>query len=221
MNEHINDIKKVLMRYNRYYYTYTPIDNELSIKKIYSLLVDNNIYEPSNVTEMIYLGYYYEEIEKDDDLMKKYYRMASDEGNLYSMNHLGCHYKNVEKDYDLMKKYFLIAIDKGHLRAMTNLEIYYKKNNLFVEKIIDFHQHDVKITEKHIVEMFTKCKMIDDKLMNLIMTVDLRSYKNCPEHIKSMQNNYIQNVRNELNACHECPKELVNLTIDFIMTCKK
>ena len=59
--------------------------------------------------------------------------------------------------------------------------------------------------------------MTDNKLMNLIKTIDLRSYRNCPVHIKSMQNNYVQNIRNELNACHKCPKELVNLVIRFFI----
>ena len=68
--------------------------------------------------------------------------------------------------------------------------------------------------------MFTKCKIMDDKLMNLIMTVNLQIYKNCPEHIKMAQNYYVQTVKNELAACTKYPKELVNLTIDFIITDK-
>ena len=59
--------------------------------------------------------------------------------------------------------------------------------------------------------------MTDDKLMNLIQTVDLRSYNNCLKHIKSMQDNYIQSVRNELDVCDKCPKELVNLVISFFI----
>ena len=31
------------------------------------------------------------------------------------------------------------------------------------------------------------------------------------------QDNYVRNVRNELDACVECPKELINLTIDFFI----
>ena len=110
-----------------------------------------------------------------------------------------------------------MAIDKGNSTAMYNLAMYYKDNNLLVEKIIDFYQHNVEITEDHITEMFTKCTMIDDKLMNLIRTVDLRLYENCPEYIKSMQNNYIQSIKNELDACKKCPKSLVNLVISFFI----
>ena len=99
---------------------------------------------------------------------------------------------------------------------MNHIVQYYKTNNLFVEKIIDFFQYNIEITE-----MFTKYKIMDDKLMNLIRTIDLRSYKNCPEYIKIEHNSYIQSIKNQLNACRVCPKELVNLVIDFIMTDKK
>ena len=372
MDKYIIDIKEILAKYNC---LYIAINDSFSIKKIRSLLVDNNIYEPSNVTEIHYLGWYYEYIEKDyvkmkryylmavdkgdpnamNNLglyyeniekdyvkMKRYYLMAIDKGNSNAMTNLGWYYKNIEKEYDLMKKYYLMAIDNGCSKAMSNLGVYYsyteknydlmkryflmaitngnsnamcnlgtyyfkieknydkmkryylmainkgnsyamrsivqyyKANNLWTEKIIDFHQHNIEITEEDITEMFTKYKMIyyilmnlirivisiilyfvnisitemftkyiiismilyfanisiteyhiikifrliDDKLMNLIRTVDLRSYKNCPKHIKSMQNNYVRCVRNELDVCVKCPKSLIDLTIDFIMISK-
>ena len=71
MDKYIIDIKELLGIYNS---SYIAIDDELSIKKIHLLLVNYNIYEPSNVIEMIYLGWYYREIEKDYDLMKIYYK---------------------------------------------------------------------------------------------------------------------------------------------------
>ena len=114
MDEYIDDIKMVLKRYNCSYIT---IDNSLSIKKIYLLLVNNVSYEPSNVTEMIYLGWYYQDIQ-DYAKMKKYYLMAIDKGNSTAMynlglyfqtienNYLGVYYQEIEKEYDQMKKYY-------------------------------------------------------------------------------------------------------------------
>ena len=80
---------------------------------------------------------------------------------------------------------------------MDKIAHYYETHNLWIEKIIDFYQHDIEITYNHVSEMFAKCKMTDDKLIDLIQTVDLRSYKNCPEYIKIIQNNYIRNMMNE------------------------
>ena len=110
-----------------------------------------------------------------------------------------------------------MAISKDYLKAMTNITQYYENSNMFFEKIMDFYQHNIEITEDHIIEIFTKYKMIDNELMDLIRTVDLRSYKNCPEYIKSMQNNYIQSIKNELNVLNKCPKSLINLTIRFFI----
>jgi TPR repeat protein len=72
------------------------------------------------------LGNYYENIEKNYDLMKKYFLMAIEKGNAHAMNNLGYHYRNIEKNYDLAKKYYLMAISLGDSDAMYNLGHYYE-----------------------------------------------------------------------------------------------
>jgi hypothetical protein len=84
--------------------TYNIISNEISIEKIYNLLINNIIYDPTNTIENYYLGWYYEMIIKDYDLMKKYYLNAIEDGCSVSMNRLGIYYKMIEINYDLMKK---------------------------------------------------------------------------------------------------------------------
>ena len=199
------------MFYLGWYYQRIEKNYDL-MKKYFFMAIDKG-----HPKAMNRLGSYYEEKEKDYVNMKRYYLMAINIDNLNAMNNLGLYYQYREIDYDMMKKYYFMAIDKGYPFAITNLENYYKEHNLFVEKIIDFHQHDVKIIEKDVTEMFEKCKMTDEESINLIRIIDLRSYKNCPEYIKSMQDNYVRDVRNELDACVKCPKELINLTIDFFI----
>ena len=152
---------------------------------------------------MFNLGWYYKDIEQNYDQMKRYYLMAIDIGDLDAMNNLGLYYFQIEKDYDQMKRYYFMAANKGHSISIFNLTVFYDDNNLFMDKIIDFYQYNIEIIEDHIAQMFEKCEMTNHKLM------DLRSYKNCPEHIKSMQDNYVQSVRNELNSCNVCPEELI------------
>ena len=60
---------------------------------------------------MTNLANYYQDVEKDYALMKKYYLMAIDLGNLLAMNNLANYYQYAEKDYALMKKYYLMAIE--------------------------------------------------------------------------------------------------------------
>ena len=75
------------------------------------------------------LGFYYYMIEKNYDMMKKYYLMAIDGGIGNAMNDLGSYYCMIEKNYDMAKKYYLMAIDKSNdtvkKSAMHNLAKYY------------------------------------------------------------------------------------------------
>jgi TPR repeat protein len=55
------------------------------------------------------LGYYYHKIEKNYDMMKKYYMMAIDKDYSVSMRNLGYYYRDIEKDYRMMKKYEIMS----------------------------------------------------------------------------------------------------------------
>jgi hypothetical protein len=74
---------------------------------------------------MVLLGNHFNSVEKDTELMKKYYLMAIEQGNSSAMYNLGYHYDEVEKNYELMKKYYLMAIEHNHADAMYNLACYY------------------------------------------------------------------------------------------------
>jgi TPR repeat protein len=103
-------------------------------KKIIDLFNHDIIEEIDDDKYWRYIGLYYgKKIEKDYDLMKKYYLMAIDKGNDDAMYNLGHYYQFKEKNYDLMKKYYLMAIDKENSYAMNNLGHYYQ----FKEKNYD------------------------------------------------------------------------------------
>jgi hypothetical protein len=72
------------------------------------------------------LGRYYEQIEKNYDLMKKYYLQAIEKGYSDAMNSLGLYYFEIEKNYDPAKKYFSMAIDNGNIHALCNIGLYYE-----------------------------------------------------------------------------------------------
>ena len=104
------------------------IDKYKSIESYILELYNNDIID-SNTNDELKLssiGNYYQYIEKDYELMKKYYLMAIDVGDSYAMYNLGNYYKYIEKDYELMKKYYLMAIDVGDSDAMNNLGNYYQ-----------------------------------------------------------------------------------------------
>ena len=77
------------------------------------------------------LGYYYECIEKNYELMKKYYLDAIKLGNTYAMDSLG-HYYDCENNYTEMKYYYMSAIKLNYKICMNNILDYYKKKLIFI-----------------------------------------------------------------------------------------
>ena len=61
---------------------YVEIENQDSLGKIHDLFLKNSLFEPKTDVEMFYFGVYYGLIEKNHSLMKKYYLMAIDLGNV-------------------------------------------------------------------------------------------------------------------------------------------
>ena len=114
-----------------------PEIKENSLKKIHDLFIHNIFLEPEGSKELFYYGVYYQDVEnhlgwhhytvdKNYDLMKKYYLMGVELGNSTVMNNLGNYYQHVEKNYGLMKKYYLMAIELGNSTTMNNLGNYYQ-----------------------------------------------------------------------------------------------
>ena len=72
------------------------------------------------------IGFYYEEICKNELNMLKYYEMAIALGNSNAMFNLGCYYGE-QNDIPNMVKYYEMAIAQGDSDAMNNLGEYYKE----------------------------------------------------------------------------------------------
>ena len=71
---------------------------------------------------MYRLGLYYKNIYYNYDLMKKYYLMSINNGNINTMYKFGLYYEKEEINYELMKKYYLMAIKEGNLKAKKRLD---------------------------------------------------------------------------------------------------
>uniref|UniRef100_A0A6C0EEK6 Uncharacterized protein n=1 Tax=viral metagenome TaxID=1070528 RepID=A0A6C0EEK6_9ZZZZ len=77
-----------------------------------------------------YVGYYYQFIDINYELMKKYYLIAIEKGNTDAMVNLGNYYRDIEKISELMKKYYLMAIERGNDDALTDFGYYYHCINI-------------------------------------------------------------------------------------------
>ncbi len=134
ITKHIDAFKEFLdehIQYNNNTYIYFRCiyyyckGDYITILELANNIEENNIYN--------LLGYYYKNIEKNYDLMKKYYLKAIEMNNANAMHNFGDYYHNIEINPDLMKKYYLMAIELGNKYAMNNLSLYYEK----VEKNYD------------------------------------------------------------------------------------
>jgi tetratricopeptide (TPR) repeat protein len=189
-----DDLKIKLNKINDYInknnFVILNIPNE-NINNIYDLYFNNNIREIDNDIECLYYGIYYK-INKNYELMKKYYLMAIENNathsNSYAMNNLGSYYYDIEKDYDLMKKYYLMAIEKGNCNAMDNLGYYYEN----IEK--DYNKA-IKIYEKLV-------ELNNSKGYNLIIRIYLEilkdKYKVIEYYERAKTNNIEINYEKEL-----------------------
>jgi TPR repeat protein len=145
-------------------------------KKIIDLFNHDIIEEIDDDKYWRYIGLYYgKKIEKDYDLMKKYYLMAIDKGNDDAMYNLGHYYQFKEKNYDLMKKYYLMAIDKENSYAMNNLGHYYRRNKLLHDDIIIVVKHNIKDINLNI-KILLENKFIIDNYQYLIKYIDTNRY---------------------------------------------
>ena len=74
------------------------------MKKYYLMAIEKGCLDA-----MFNLGYYYDKIEHNYELMKEYYSMAIEKGHTKSMFNLGYYYQTKHYNYDLMKKYYLMC----------------------------------------------------------------------------------------------------------------
>ena len=99
------------------------------------------------------LGLYYENIEKNYDLMKKYYLMAIELKYPNAMKNLGLYYQDIEKNYDLMKKYYLMAIEFNDVFAMNNLGCYYHNTEKNYDLMKKYYLMAIELN--NVVSMYT------------------------------------------------------------------
>ena len=100
--------EKIIYFFNSIYYKisekkkYFNIFNIMYEIKTYKNELEQNKIELFDDYFFIGIDYYKK---KNYVLMKKYFLMAIDKGNLKSMFNLGWFYQEIEKDYDNMEKY--------------------------------------------------------------------------------------------------------------------
>lgn len=131
----INGIKDIL---HKYQCIYVPIYNNTSLNNIYELFANNIIFEPTHIVDHVYLGIYYDIIQKDETLMKKYYEYAFDNNDLYAIYYY-CKYIQTTKDNEKMKTYLMLGLEKGITMLAGYVGIYYQYMNIDYDLAIKYY----------------------------------------------------------------------------------
>ena len=105
---------------------YVPIEKEKDLLNIYNLFINKHHFEPETSIEMLYLGGYYNNIEKNDELCEKYYLMGVEKGNTIAISNLAIFYENIRRNYDLAEKYYLMGAEKDDVNAISDLATFYE-----------------------------------------------------------------------------------------------
>lgn len=177
-------------------FDYLPITNNESIEKITNLILNKELFEPTDAVEMYYLASYYYK-QKNMIMTKKYLKMAiklecteamvaisrfyykshKDKSIQYLQqaaklgNTMGCLYLaeiyEKDKQYDLMVDTYLVAIEHGDSTAMCHLANYYFKNKKY-ELMEKYHL--MAIDHHHILSMVSYgyyCGKIEKKYVRM------------------------------------------------------
>jgi len=128
--EFTDDIKEntlMLLERLKYDEFIESFDTDIESRKIdwSEVIISLLLKENPNGVELNYIGYYYNCIEKNHDLIIKYYNRAIENGYIQSASNLALYYKSL-KMYDEMKKYFLIGVVKNDVYSMNQLGIHYQ-----------------------------------------------------------------------------------------------
>ena len=178
-------------------------------------IIDSNYI--NNSYYLLWIGNYYQYTEINYDQMKKYYKMAIDQGNHDVMFNLGLYYNDIETNYDQMKKYYKMAIDQGNHDAMFNLGLYYDDIETNYDLMIKYYLEAIDQGNKDAIT--TLNDYLNNNLNKLYDNFELYypylNIINIPDlHKNVIKKIYLENQNNKINLLplHE---DIKNLLLKF------
>ena len=141
----MNKESKTLLRefINKAGLNFIEISNEKSFIKIYDLFTRDNMFEPENSLEELYIARYFrlkfKKNQNKDDLIKSlyYYNKSVESLNSDAMYDLGNFYKEHGK-YEKMKKMYKLSYECNNVYGLLLLAYYYKQIKKY-KKMIQYY----------------------------------------------------------------------------------
>jgi tetratricopeptide (TPR) repeat protein len=192
---------------------YLSLETIENIKKI--IFNKNNITEYIKNNNFYNLGIYYQFINIDYNLMKKYYDLAIENKQNISdiYNNFGFYYIDIEKKYDLGIEYYLKSINLNNVHAMNNVGLYYYnvEKNYFEAK-----KYFLMAIDKNLPEAYNNMGLyyyeIDNNIEIAILYFIEALCQN-PENPESIKNN-LKNITSPLERYILYKQNSIEITLD-------
>jgi len=238
----MEDIEKELKELLKIHlYQYDEPKNREMIPKILDLYKNKIIDETCEDDDYLtYLGYYYDSIVLNNELVEKYYKQAAEKGNPHAMFNLASYYE-AKLMYEEMLKYYLMGIEKDDTESMYGLGQYYYTKKKFEDMKKYLEMAIVKGSTNAMIQFgnyYIDKKNIEEATKYFEMAAEKKEYDGYHYlaayyfniEYKDAKKYYILYLENEIDhdKCHQALEELIILVMqnnddtDFLLEyCKK
>jgi TPR repeat protein len=238
----MEDIEKELkILLETYQYQYDEPKNRDMIPKILDLYKNKVIDETCEDDDYLtYLGFYYDSVDTNNELIIKYYTKAVEKGNPHAMFNLASFYE-VKGIYDEMLKYYLMGIENNDTESMYGLGQYYYLKKQFEDMKKYLEMAIEKGSTNAMIQYgnyYIDLKNIEEAKKYFDMAAEKKDYNGYHymasfyynKEYKDAKKYYILYLENETNRikCYQAIEELIVLVMqnnddtDFLLEyCKK
>jgi tetratricopeptide (TPR) repeat protein len=168
-------------------YKITLKDDDFNNKELLLSIYNGNFTKDFNHTilGLFHIGYYYQYVNIDYELMKSYYEICIENKFDRAMNSMGNYYSLI-KDYDKMKYYYLMAIEYNNSGAMNNLGIFYQQINIDYDLMKKYYLMAIEFNEPY-------------ALFNLAVY-----YEEIEKNYEEMKKYYLRAIENNIIMAMSC-----------------
>jgi tetratricopeptide (TPR) repeat protein len=196
-------MEPIYLLYCGFYY------GEIEKNKIKSINCYKKAAKLGNITAMVNLGGYYEQV-KHTEQAKIWYEKAAELGNTDAMNSLGCYYDDTENNLEQAKIWYEKAAELGNTDAMHNLGLYYEETKKDLEQAKFWYKKAYLLGDKDELKQYSILCSKNKQHNDLLETIGLETIENQFPKFKHFWNGRKKFItHDDCSICYDEKKELI------------